>query len=90
MKKFQNGACDLLQPSAVKDAFEEESMTDADTRVVIITDSKAKLPKQSSLKTTIINVGDEKLNESPDVVNLIELQQEFTTLDLPFQSHIKK
>ena len=90
MKKFQNGACDLLQPSAVKDAFEEESMTDADTRVVIITDSKAKLPKQSSLKTTIINVGDEKLNESPDVVNLIELQQEFTTLDLPFQSQIKK
>ena len=60
-----------MQPSAVKDAFEEESMTDADTRVVIITDSKAKLPKQSSPKTTIINVGDEKLDESPDVVNLI-------------------
>ena len=65
-------------------------MPDADTRFVIITDSKAKLPTPSNPKTTIINVGDETLDESPDVINLFELQQKFTNLDLSFQSHIKK
>ena len=65
-------------------------MPDADTRFVIITDSKTKLPTPSNLITTIINVGDAKLDESPDVINLFELQQKFTNLDLSFQTHIKK
>ena len=65
-------------------------MPDADTRFVIITDSEAKLPTPSNPKTTIINVGDAKLDESPDVINLFELQQRFTNLDLSFQTHIKK
>ena len=73
----------------IKSAVKETLNTDADTRFVIITDSDAKLPEQSIPNTTIINVGDEILDGN-DVINLIELQRECTSLDLCFQSRIKK
>ena len=89
MAKFEGAACDLFKPSVIKTAFEEASKIDPDTRYVIITDSKAKIPTQSNPSTTIINVGDESLDGN-EIINLIELQREFTSLDLSFQSHIKK
>ena len=74
----------------IKTAFEEASKIDPNTRYVIITDSDAKLPTQSNPSiTTIINVGDESLRGN-EIINLIELQREFTSLDLSFQTHIKK
>ena len=89
MAKFQNGACDLFQPSVMKTALETVLDTDADTRFVIITDSDAKLPNKNIPNITIINVGDISLYRN-DVINLIELQRECTSLDLCFQSRIKK
>ena len=74
----------------IKTAFEEASKIDPNTRYVIITDSDEKLPILSNpSSTTIINVGDESLRGN-EIINLIELQREFTSLDLSFQTHIKK
>ena len=65
------------------------------TRYVIITDSESKIPHQASKSSnnniTIINIGNESIDDNVfNVINLNKLEREYTSLDVFFQSHIKR
>ena len=93
---FQNETCNLLlKPEDISDDFVKYFKDDEDSSGlhIIITDSESKIP-QSKLTNDyikIINVGNEqnwKSNEN--VIHLITLQEEFASVDVFFQTYIKR
>ena len=85
-----------MKPQTIKKHLENyfnDNLNDG-TRYVIITDSESKIPDQSKSSNnniTIINIGNEIFDANIfNVINLNELEREYTSLDVFFQSHIKR
>ena len=82
----------MLKPEDISDDFLKD-FEDSSGLYIIITDSESKIP-QSMLTNDnikIINVGNEQNWESNEnVIHLITLQEEFASVDVFFQTYIKR
>ena len=93
---FQNETCNLLlKPEDISDDFVKYFKDDEDSSGlhIIITDSESKIPesKLTNDYIKIINVGNEQnWTSNENVIHLITLQEEFASVDVFFQTYIKR